>query len=297
MRIGLLCASDWSNFGYNLERSLISNKIDVISYKLDPHPFGYEKQTELIKVNEIKDKYKDCDVVILLHSDWELLTYLDNKLVIPYHTGTKYRQGYKEINEKFNSPISLIALPEFQFTAPEFKYLVGAIDTDILQPTGVCSTPIKFGHYPSNKDVKGSNEIVSTMVQLPVSFNYSFERVQYSEQIERLKAIDVYVELMASEQGGKPYGSFGITCLEAAALGKIVITQNLNDNGLYNDNYDIPPLNFIKNKEDLRKIVLNLDNYSDSHILGQQMITRNWVVNNHSYEATGKRLIKILNGL
>lgn len=294
MKIGLLCSDDHANFMYNLWQSLKGQ--DVVCNKLTLHPFGYENQCPIILTSKIKETYKDCDIVILVHSDWELLELLDNKLVLNYATGTKYRQSSELINSKFNAPITLIALPEFQ-TAPNPKYLVGAIDTDLLQPTGECSTPIKFGHYPSSKDVKGSLDIVNVMQSLPVQFKYSFDRVSYPEQIERIKEIDVYIELMASTQGGKPYGSFGITCLEAAALGKIVITQNLNDNGLYNETYDIPPINFIKNKEDLKKVVLGLDNYSDSFILGQQMLTRNWVVNNHSYEATGKRLIKILNEL
>lgn len=296
MKIGLLCADDHSNFMYNLWQSLKTTGHEVIAHKLTLHPFGYERQCPIILSKDVRERFKDCDVTILCHSDYELLDLLDG-LVIPYHTGTKYRNNPEFINTRFNSPITLIALPEFQLTAPNYKYVVSSIDTDTLQPTGTCSNPVVFGHYPSNSSVKGSLDIINLMQSLPINFKFSLERVSYPEQVERLKACDVYVELMNDNLGGKPYGSFGLTCLEAAALGKIVITQNVNDNGLYNDNYDIPPLNFIKNKEDLKKIVLNLDNYGDSHILGQQMITRNWVVNNHSFEATGKRLIKILNGL
>jgi hypothetical protein len=138
---------------------------------------------------------------------------------------------------------------------------------------------------------------VNLLQKLDLDFTHSFERMPYHLHIERLKNIDVCIELMAKEQGGKPYGSFGLTALEAAALGKIVITQSLNDNGLYQDAYDIPLLNFIKNSEDLKKICLNLDNYTDSHIRGQQQLTRDWVVKNHSFKATGERLKRILNGL
>ena len=128
-------------------------------------------------------------------------------------------------------------------------------------------------------------------------FASGYDVYDYLDHIERLKGIDVYIEMLADKQGGKPYGSFGMTALEAAALGKIVITQSLNDEGLYQDNYDIPLLNFIKNSEDLKKICLNLDNYTDTHIRGQQELTRKWVENNHSFKATGQRLKNILNGL
>jgi hypothetical protein len=192
----------------------------------------------------------------------------------------------------------LIALPEFQYLTDNFKYVVSAIDTEALQLVyKSVNSKVKFGHFPSNKDVKGSLDIVKLLQKLDLDFTHSFERMPYHLHIERLKNIDVCIELMAKEQGGKPYGSFGLTALEAAALGKIVITQSLNDNGLYQDAYDIPLLNFIKNSEDLKKICLNLDNYTDSHIRGQQELTREWVVKNHSFKATGERLKRILNGL
>lgn len=112
MQIGILCSEDHANFAYNLSKC-----IDSIAYKLSPHPFGYAEQLPLIKIEDIRDAYKDCDVVLMVHSDWELLQNLDNQLVINYATGTKFRQDHQRINSKFNAPFSLIALPEFQYTA------------------------------------------------------------------------------------------------------------------------------------------------------------------------------------
>lgn len=296
MNIGLVSSDDFANFQYNIQESLKAVGLNVKSYKLSKHVFNYDNQVEVVNFNQLDELLSDRDIIISCHS---FKYKLQGKVNIPFHTGTFYRQNHKEYNEYFNdSPVNLIALPEFQYLTDNFKYVVSAIDTEALQPSFKDNKDkVTFGHFPSNKDVKGSLDIVNLMQSLPLNFRHSFERVPYHLHIERLKGIDVCIELMAKEQGGKPYGSFGLTALEAAALGKIVITQSLNDNGLYQDAYDIPLLNFIKNSEDLKKVCLNLDNYNDSHIRGQQELTREWVVRNHSFKATGERLKRILNGL
>jgi hypothetical protein len=105
------------------------------------------------------------------------------------------------------------------------------------------------------------------------------------------------VELLASEQGGKPYGSFGISALEAAALGKIVITQAITDNGLYNDTYGINMMNMVINEDGLRKTLSGLLNYKGEYIIGQQNLTRDMVKQHHSHLATGNKLKEYLYGL
>lgn len=296
MQIGLISGDDFSNFQYGIQESLKTVGLEVKSYKLSKHVFNYDKQVEVVGFNEAYENLKECDVIISFHS---YKFKIPNKITIPFHTGTFYRQNYKEFNEYFaDSPFALIALPEFQKLTDNFKYVVGAVDTESLQPVyKQDKNRTIFGHYPSNSGVKGSFDIHNTLIGLGLDYRHSYDRLPYNEHIERLKGIDVCIELMNKEQGGKPYGSFGMTALEAAALGKIVITQSLNDEGLYQDNYDIPLLNFIKDSEDLKKICLNLDNYNDSHIRGQQELTRKWVENNHSFKATGERLKRILDEL
>ena len=294
MQIGILCSEDHANFAYNLSKC-----IDSIAYKLSPHPFGYAEQLPLIKIEDIRDAYKDCDVVLMVHSDWELLQNLDNQLVINYATGTKFRQDHQRINSKFNAPFSLIALPEFQYTANSPKYLVGAVDINL--PPKKLGDKLVIGHFPSNPSVKGTMDILRIVEDLrrwnDFDFVYSTDRVGHEYNLNRINSCDIYIELLASEQGGKPYGSFGVSALEAAALGKIVITQAINDGGLYNDTYGVNMLNLVKNEEGLRKTLSGMLNYKGDYILGQQALTKDWVRQHHSYEATGKKLKEYLNGL
>ena len=75
-----------------------------------------------------------------------------------------------------------------------------------------------MGHFPSKPAVKGSDKIVEAMknVKGNFEFRYSDKRVSWEEQIKRMSECDIYVERFTKDSG------FGITALEAAALGKIV---------------------------------------------------------------------------
>lgn len=275
--IGIICNDDYANFAFNLEQSLLSVGIPCKGYKNVPHVFNYPNQLE---VNRNPD-LTPFDIIISVHGDTRKV---DTAINIPYYTGTAYRQSPEYYNDIFkDSPFTLIALPEFQLTAPNYKYLVGAIDLEPHPTNGKI-----FGHFPSNKDVKGSYEIISIMQSFPFQFKFDLNRVDYLQHIERLKSIDIYIEMLAPMQGGKPYGSFGITTLEAAALGKQVITQSVNDNGLYEHTYGVKPsLHFVNNREQLIQKVFNFTDID----------TLKWVNTYHSYEATGNKLKDILHGL
>lgn len=300
MKVVSVCSSDWANFAYNFSESLRSVGVDSYSYCLASHPFGYPKQSTVVAIDQLKKLTEDADFIVVHHSCSELLPHISDRKVIHYAAGTKYRQGYQHLNEEFKSSVAtFIALPEFQVYAPKgFYYVVGAVDCDYLQPEYKTEGPAIFGHYPSNSDVKGSQKIIEAVNSLPVNFEYSIEKVNWESQIERIKKCDIYIEMLAPEQGGKPYGSFGITALEAAALGKIVITQALNDKGLYKSNYTTPCLQSVKNQEHLRECILYviLGNTREEITVLQER-TREWVTENHSYQATGNRVVKILNEL
>lgn len=300
MRIGILCSQDWANFAHNIYKSLkaVNVDVDVIGYKLGRHLFGYEEQLEVITPNQINEKFKGCDIVLMVHSDWELIELLPpiSNHIINFATGTKYRQGYDLINKKFISPITLIALPEFQTLAPNPKYLVGAVESD-WAVKDVVGRRIRVGHFPSNPDVKGTNDVVRIIKSMDCEFIYSTERVSHQESLKRIYDCDIYIEMLAPTQGGKPYGSFGITGLEAAAMGKIVITQAINDNGLYNDAYGVNMLNFVKDELGLKKTLSSLLQYKGDYLTGQMESTKEWMEKNHSYKATGTKLMSYINGI
>ena len=297
MKIGLITSDDYANFQYDIYKSLQAVGADVIAYKLARHIFSYENQCEVILPNQITEKYKDCDVVILIHSCWQLLEFLQDKLVIPFHTGTPYRSNPSMVNSKFNAPFILIALPEFKTLAPNPKYLVGAVELDLpVKPVG---ERLAIGHFPSNPSVKGTQDINRIIWQLKDSYDFEYlhsaDRVSHAENLARMNACDIYVELMAPTQGGKPYGSFGISGLEAGALGKVVVTQSLS-NDLYYETYNQLFFSNIRGERDLKGLLEWFLTNPDK-VIEIQATTKELVKRNHSYVATGTKLMQYLNEL
>jgi len=117
-------------------------------------------------------------------------------------------------------------------------YIATAINTDKFKPIEkTVKNPYLIAHYPSNEIVKGTAKIVEMLQKIEgANFTLNTDRVNHKAQIERMQGCDIYVELFAPTQRGKEYGCFGVTAFEAAALGKIVFTNNLNQK-VYSDAY------------------------------------------------------------
>jgi len=91
------------------------------------------------------------------------------------------------------------------------------------------------------------------------------------------------------KQGAKVFGEWGNTAIEAASLGKIVVT-NSKSTDIYRREYGGCALNIVNNKSQLEKTLVRLLQMSDKELKKEKMRTRAWVVENHSMEANAKRL-------
>jgi glycosyltransferase involved in cell wall biosynthesis len=198
---------------------------------------------------------------------------------------------------KYFNPIvhkTVIALGEFAgYGAKNETYIVGAIDTDKLISSGIKpKRPYIAGHYPSNSLVKGTETINKIAGNIKgIKYLCSVEKVTYEEQLKRMAVCDIYIELFNPVLNGEKYGSFGISALEAAAMGKIVVTQNLSHK-VYKENYGYCPLILCETENDLREKLELLGSMKPNEIKHLQDKTREWVVKNHSYKATGERILK-----
>ena len=122
-----------------------------------------------------------------------------------------------------------------------------------------------------------------------MQFYCSEELVTFAAQRDRMMSCDVYVELFNAILDGKVYGSFGLTALEAAAMGKVVMTMNLHRK-IYEKHYGECALFICNTHHDFISALLRIQ-FSDAQYIEQlRQATREWVVEKHSYEATGKRL-------
>jgi len=303
MKVLNVCRDDWSNFMYDNMKSLKAVGVNCDAVKLSPHLFHYTEEAKVRNEKIIHSMIDQADVIQIFHSDTTFLGYCVSrfKKIIVYHTGSVYRDNPSWFNEKFNQHVnrSVIALGEFyESGAKNETYIVGAIPTD-YEIKYSSKHPYNFAHYPSNPKVKGTSRIINTMAFFDdhrlLNFEWSTIILDYPEQVKRMQRCDVYVELLMGELNGKKYGSFGMTALEAAAMGKIVLTMN-NSLEVYEKHYGKCPFLLHTDELSLATNIMKLMMSTPAFMNQLKKETRDWVVRNHSYEATGKYILKnILN--
>lgn len=305
MKVLNCCQSDWANFSHDNANALRSVGVHCIDVKIYRHSFGYPDQSRIMTLHEIRHQMLHADVVQIMHSDLKMLSLakdMDKKRIIVYHTGTAYRQGSKMMNQIFNPHVekSVLALGEFAgLGAKNEVYMVGAIDTRQIAHTENADKVYAVAHYPSNK-WKGSDTIERAIRDLHgqrQDFNFKMSRktVDYDQQLKRMNGCDIYVELLSTHQMDKQYGSWGISALEAAAMGKIVVTCHTTES-IYEEAYGVKtPFIVCHSEQELKDKLNHLLNQPLEEIRRLQGLSREWVVKYHSYKASGERIKWIIN--
>ena len=146
----------------------------------------------------------------------------------------------------------------------------------------------KFAHYPRGGN-KGTPLIVSVFEELGIPIEYSMQQVSHFENMKRMSECDVYV---CEVRDWSPF-TWGITALEAAALGKIVIT-NFDALERYEKEYGKCELVVANSKDELREKVKEIYEWQPNQILEKKKATRKWAETYHSFEAVGQRLRRII---
>ncbi len=301
---------DFANFAYENFRALKSVGIDAEGFKIHPHPFGYKDQSVIVDYNTMKQYMRESDIVQIFHSDISLRdTFIQSgskaKLIV-YHTGSPYRMNPEKMNLAWNNIVSISLTDQTEFInlgAKNIRYIATAIDTEKIKPIyRVMNLPFRIAHYPSNAEVKGTRVINRLMtllgqgLQHRFSYNWSDEKTDAEKQLLRMSWCDIYIELFMPELNGKPYGCFGVTAFEAAAMGKIVLTQNINRE-VYEKEYDFCPFILSDTEKEFFNNLESLVQEDKKQIRIRQTETRKWVEEKHSYKATGNKLKLILEQL
>lgn len=289
MKVINICADDHANFMWNIHKGLLLNGVDSYAYKLNPHPFNYPEQADIISINLLNTL--EADIILIHHSDWELEKYFTDRIAY-FHTGTKYRTRKDTIKELIQyAELNLIALPEFHNTGLKNEhYVIGAVP----EPTGAIGVDYKFGHFPSNPDVKGTDTIIKAFKDVGVPLTYSIDKVGYEEQLTRMQKAQVIVELFNPMLGSNIYGSFGMTALEAASYRKVVLTQNITGQELYAKTYGECELVICNTYNDLKNNILK---YNNIDVYEKANATYLWWQSKHSPRATGQRIAELLDGV
>lgn len=298
MKVLNLASADYANYSHENANALRSIGVDCVDLVRSPHPFKYGSESKLAKVSEMVTEIKDVDVIQVMHSDPFLFELSKNNnpnaKTIVYHTGTRYREGHKELDVLFKDTPAFTDQTEFFAFNPNLHYVVSPVEFEMGQLYD--EGKLKVGHYPSNPEVKGTSKIVEMISEIKdqIDWRFSIKKVDHYLQLERMAKCDVYLELFKPEINGNPYGCFGVTALEAAAMGKIVITNNLYPK-VYTDAYGKCPMTFANNEYQFKNVLNGLLKMDRNMIRMVQKETFYIMRENHSYEATGKRILKVIN--
>jgi len=299
-RILNVTSNDWANHSYHNLKSLKAAGVDVEGCKIYPHSFGYTEQLPIVTKQEMQDKIFNggYDVIQIFNSDPLvpiLMKGYKGKVVV-HHTGTRYRENPSELNRIFNPIVwkTIHCHSEFFGHGAINENLVTVtIDVDKFTPEYDTRKDFVFAHYPSDPKVKGTATISRVAERAGVNFKYSAQRVNHEENIERMRDCDVYIELHNPTINGKKYGHFGNTALEAAAMGKVVVTQNLTPE-IYEQEYGEHAMFLARDENHLFDILTYLNGLSVEEMTALKKASRKWVREKHSFKAQGERLKRIL---
>lgn len=301
MKVLNVCYDDYANLGFDNAMALRSVGVDALCVKTMRHPFGYNFEGLVISEDQIRRHIAASDIIQLMHSDRRFLAYAKSlkKRIVVYHTGTGYRNSPEIMNANFNPHVWAAFTDQTEFMGTGMKneqYVAATINVDNYKQFGhEVKNPFVVAHYPSKPEVKGTTKIIELMAQVKgdVNFVHSVERTNHEQQLKRMDACDIYIELFKPELNGRPYGCYGVTAFEAAAAGKVVVTQNIRPQ-VYAKAYGDCPFIICNDEATFIDQMQKLLSYKPLTISQIQTETYNWLVEKHSYEATGMRLKKLL---
>lgn len=301
---------DWANVGYELYMALKTQNENVNYVVCTKHPFNYPDQEPFL-VSEKKDiveQHSWATDIIFMHSIALTFSEVDysNKNIYPFHGGTIYRTYSNEINKIFN-PIAKKTIIQtrdlWDLGAERKEWLLPCVDTHKLLPTKINNEKLIIGHHPSSP-IKGTVEYIIPVINKLKNEGYNFDfkcgngylmnRIDWNKNIEEMSKCDIYIEAVYPPQ--YRIKEWGVTALEAAALGKVVVT-NFASTEIYKKEYGTDcPFIVCNTCEELISNLRYLLNASPSEIRLRKRMHRDWVVKYHSRDAVGKRMMEKIFG-
>jgi glycosyltransferase involved in cell wall biosynthesis len=312
----LLTQHDWANSVYRLSKCLEMLGLNVVAFKGEKHLFDYPDELPIHPAIEgrppntyhyVPHLKAYADQAKALH--FCTSTFIDSgvdpfsKNIVIQHGGTMYRVVHPYLNSFYNHFVdaTILQTPDLLGLGADKEILItSSVQADAIKPRyrRIKKDKIVIGHFPRHPKVKGSHRILETLDALletdlgkKFEYVYSTDTVSWPDNLKRMAKCDVIMETCRPEQHGRKFGEWGNTALEAAALGKIVITNSLSIDA-YIQEYGKPELLIANNKRELESKLLNVFDWPAEFLAQKKRKTRKWVEDNHSIEATGKRLWK-----
>jgi len=293
----LISQSDWANVGCTFAKCLNAVGVDAFSYTKHLHAFEYPNQSIKYKnIKEVEDKAKQADAIIWMHS---LYTPLDidftGKKLAVFNGGTQYRKNPNKTNRFFNPIVDVTFTQTAELLDKGAKneiWLLPAVDIGSIEPNFTIGEKLVVGHFPSirnnNLIIKGSSVINNVMKEFKdkVDYRFSSKIIPWKENLARMNSCDIYIESL------KFTADWGVTSLEASALGNIVITDFRYGIERYKKEYGKCTLQVANTPEELSIVINRLLDIPNNYLLRLKEQTREWAINIHSLKAIGNRIVE-----
>ena len=298
-RVLNLASNDYANMSHNNAKALRSIGVNCFDYALNKHPFGYESQSDIVTREEIISMVNKFDVIQIFHSCSIILNLVKigrfkGKLVV-YHSGSRYRSEHDKFNELFKH-VNVIITDQTEFIKlcdNDIHYLAPHIELEQTEKRK--DGKLIIGHYPSNSDVKGTEDIKTMLEPFKNYFEIRIDTniIPHEDNLKRIAECHIYIELFKPELNGKQYGCFGVTAFEATSLGCLVITNDLNMD-VYHSVYGLTPFQIANSKESFIETLEQLKEFSIEQLNELVEYFECDFRNNHSIESTGKRILELI---
>lgn len=315
----MLTRNDWANTGWRFMRCLELLGLKVEFLKGAMHRFGYPEQAKIypgisrgsggwvVRVPALKSLVESAHIIHFIASTFiDTGADLSNKHVVVQHGGSTFRRASYKVNNLFNPIIdaAIIQCPDLLGLGAKNEVLIYyPVDVQKLQSDfKQKDDKILIGHFPRSPGIKGTVNILEAIKTIEANpslknkFKYvgipdinNKQNMHWEKHLKRVNNCDVIIETCNLKQGNNKYGEWANTAIEAASLGKIVITNTLSAD-VYKKEYGGCALHIANTVPELVSTLSKLVNLNKGDLLVEKQKTRNWVVKNHSMEANAVRL-------
>lgn len=307
--------ADYANVGHTFAKALRSVGVKSMAIAVVRRKTRTKmEQATIVSEGMACDMCKVADWVVFMHSrkpwkDRTMTSVAKGKKIAVFHGGTYYRVRPGYMNTLWNPivDLSLIQTPNLLgLGAKNEHWVIPAVDTEAIQPVyrdaslRETSLPLTVGHFPTGVS-KGTSIVVDGVNKarrFGALLKYVSSRpgsgvILWRKHLERMSKCDIIIDQMAPSHKGMKLGGWGVTALEAAALGKITMTI-FNHSDEYVRQYGPHELVRVDNATMLAVKLQSIALCTPGYIRAKQEVTREWVERQHGLVATGHRLKKLL---
>ncbi len=325
----LLAKWDWCDSSKRYIKCMEHLGLNVVAYKGAPHIFHYPEEIEIhpalaeapvicyhpiiVQACELRPLVEKAKVIWMATE-----TYIDTgvdltkKKVIVDFRGQTYLENMEASQAVFNRVVntSVISwLPLYGYGLNNEQLVMWPVDTDFIQPAyKTDDSKLVIGHFPTDPRNKGTDIIITVLNRLRKDYSDKFDYIgskfssydknyatqpyhlDWIENLERIKKCDIIIETIKPTLHNKPLGDWSNTAIEAAASGKIIVT-NFSNTELYEKEYGKGHgIHIANDAEQLEHVLIKLFECSHDEIVNKQKAARKWVEDKHSIPVTAQRL-------